>query len=94
MINELKSQGRQKEISEKFAEIKQMVINDIPKDLAYVTDDLFDDYIHDMKIMQEFADINRKTMMEIIINSIDSWLQYGVVYDYAKAQKLEDRVLS
>ena len=70
MINELKSQGRQKEISEKFAEIKQMVKNDIPKDLAYVTDDLFDDYIHDMKIMQEFADINRKTMMEIIIKGM------------------------
>lgn len=39
-------------------------------------------------------ELSAHVMMEIIINSIDSWLQYGVVYDYAKAQKLEDRVLS
>ena len=30
-------------------------------------------------------------MMEIIIDSIDSWLQYGVIYDYNKAQLLEER---
>ena len=27
--------------------------------------------------------------MNIVIASIDSWLQYGVVYDYRKAQNFE-----
>ena len=36
-------------------------------------------------------ELSAHVMMEIIIDSIDSWLQYGVIYDYAKAQLLEER---
>lgn len=32
----------------------------IPKHLAYVSGQLFDDYIHDMKIVQRYAELNRK----------------------------------
>lgn len=39
----------------------------VPKPLAYVEGELFDDYIHDMKIVQKFADLNRKTMMGEIL---------------------------
>lgn len=34
-------------------------------------------------------ELNAHTIMDIIIKSIDCWLQYGVVYDYVKAQKME-----
>ncbi|SHL06600.1 hypothetical protein SAMN05216582_13824 [Selenomonas ruminantium] len=36
-------------------------------------------------------ELSAHVIMDIIIDSIDSWLQYGVVYDYKKAQLLEDR---
>lgn len=33
--------------------------------------------------------LSAHTIMNILIASIDSWLQYGVIYDYQKAQKLK-----
>ncbi|MCK9217509.1 MAG: RtcB family protein [Firmicutes bacterium] len=39
----------------------------MPRDLAYVEGELFNDYIHDMKIIQRYADLNRKAMIEEII---------------------------
>lgn len=32
--------------------------------------------------------LNAHNIMNILIQSIDSWLQYGVVYDYRLAQKI------
>lgn len=32
--------------------------------------------------------LSAHTILEIIINSIDCWLQYGVIYDYIKAQNI------
>ena len=39
----------------------------MPKDLTYVDGGLFDDYIHDMKIIQRFAELNRKAMIDTIL---------------------------
>lgn len=35
-----------------------------PKSLAYLMGDLFDDYLHDMAIIQYYADINRKAIIK------------------------------
>ena len=40
--------------------------SDIPRVLAYIEGDLFDSYIHDMKIVHEYAELNRKAMMQVI----------------------------
>ena len=66
LIGKLKSEGRETEIQEEILKAKSQVRTDIPKDLAYVSGELFDDYIHDMKIMQHFATMNRKAMIETI----------------------------
>jgi len=42
----------------------------IPKDLAYLEGRLFEDYIHDMKIIQRFAVLNRKAMTEVIFSGL------------------------
>jgi len=42
----------------------------VPKDLAYVSGDLFNDYIHDMKIIQQFAVLNRQAMMDVILTKM------------------------
>ncbi len=43
---------------------------DIPKTLAYVSGDLFRDYIHDMKIIQDYARLNRQAMVDEIIRGM------------------------
>ena len=65
-----------KELAEYYQEkaIKQVnskkTAEEIPKDLAYVSNKLFEDYINDMKIVQHFALVNRKAMMSIIFNEL------------------------
>jgi tRNA-splicing ligase RtcB (3'-phosphate/5'-hydroxy nucleic acid ligase) len=49
----------------------------IDNELAYLTDDLMQDYLHDIKILQQFASENRKTMLNTIINKMG-----GKILDY------------
>ncbi|MDR3301312.1 MAG: RtcB family protein [Spirochaetaceae bacterium] len=69
-IAAFKAAGRQQEIQSLIAEIKAQVIVDIPQDLAYVSGELFDDYINDMQIVQFFAALNRKAMMAEILTAL------------------------
>jgi RNA-splicing ligase RtcB len=89
-IDLLKSQGREKEIGSMFQEIKKDAVTGIPKELSYVTGGLFDDYIHDMKIMQEFAMINRKTMMDIIIEGMGLTVtdQFTTIHNYIDTENM------
>ena len=72
MIVQLKNEGREKEISSAIADMKKQkqTIKAIPRELAYVSGVLFKDYIHDMKIIQHFAALNRKAMTEIILEGM------------------------
>ena len=65
LILQLKLQGREKEIEQ---ELKKFNGARIPKDLAYCEGQLFDDYVHDMKIVQQFATLNRKAITETILS--------------------------
>ena len=71
-IAELKSQGRDKEIYDALKALKAntKTAMDVPKELAYVEGELFDDYIHDMKITQRFAQLNRQAMTEVILSEM------------------------
>ena len=71
-IKRMKEEGNTKEIHKTIKELKKQkaALTPIPKDLAYVSGELFDDYIHDMKIIQKFAVLNRKAMTEVIINGM------------------------
>lgn len=71
VIAELKAQGRHKEISETVKKLKvDLTESEIPRDMAYVSVLLFDDYIHDMRITQHFAMLNRKAMADEIIRNM------------------------
>lgn len=67
LIDKLKSEGRTGEIKEEIKKIKKPVTD---KQLAYLSDGDFDDYMNDMKIAQNFASINRKTIADIIIKEM------------------------
>lgn len=70
VINNLKEQGKQNEISSTIKQMKKQIITDIPKALAYTSGYLFDDYIHDMKIVQKYAVLNRKTIADELIKGL------------------------
>lgn len=71
VIAELKAQGRHKEISETVKKLKvDLTESEIPRDMAYVSGLLFDDYIHDMRITQHFAMLNHKAMADEIIRNM------------------------
>jgi RNA-splicing ligase RtcB len=72
VIEKLKAEGRDREISETIRAMKaeHALPIDIPRDLAYLEGQLFEDYIHDMKIIQRFAVLNRKAMTEVILSGL------------------------
>lgn len=69
-IAKLKVEGRLQEIQKIITALKKEHELDIPKDLAYVEGKLFDDYIHDMKLTQQFAVLNRKAMVDVILEGM------------------------
>lgn len=69
-IARLKKEGRQAEIQSTIKALKAQIITNIPKSLAYLEGTLFDNYIHDMKIVQKYAVYNRKAMAESMIEAL------------------------
>ncbi len=67
-----------------FSNLKNVEGINIPKQLAYVSGELFERYIHDMKIIQEFAMYNRQAMMEEIIKGmkIHVTTQFTTIHNY------------
>lgn len=62
----------------------------IPKSLAYVSDDLFHDYLHDMKIVQRFAELNRKAMANEIVKGMkpDIARRFTTVHNYIDTKNM------
>lgn len=83
-IEQLKCEGREKEINKIIKEIKKQIITDIPPALAYVSEELFDDYIYDMKLIQRFAVLNRKVMMDEIIKGLGTEVieEFTTIHNY------------
>ncbi len=71
LIAQYKREGRTKEIEKALKQMENIKKTSIPKELAYVEGKLFNDYIHDMQIVQDYATWNRKTIVEEILNAMD-----------------------
>lgn len=67
IIAELKSKGRTREIQGEIEKEKAK----INSALSYVEGQAFNDYIHDMRIAQEFAEYNRKAIAEVVIREMN-----------------------
>jgi len=88
-IEELKAQGRQKDIQAEIAKIKanRPVVN---KDLAFVTGQDMEDYLNDLKIAQQFAKLNREAMVDEIITEMD-WVvteQFDTIHNYIDLENM------
>lgn len=70
VIQNLKAQGRQAEIAEAIARVrKRNQENKVVKELAYLTGQTMQEYLHDMEIAQTYAGLNRQAIRDIILSS-------------------------
>ena len=67
LIARMKAEGREREISEALKGIQKL---EVKKDLAYLTGESLAEYLHDMVIAQEYARLNRETMLDIICRAM------------------------
>lgn len=83
-IAELKSQGRHKEISKELKKLKHTKRTSIPREMAYVSGALFEQYIHDMQIVQRFAELNRQAMMDEMVKGMKLHVeeQFTTIHNY------------
>jgi tRNA-splicing ligase RtcB len=93
MLAKARAGGEKKEKAKKSRKKKKKkveVYTDIPKSLAYVSGELFKDYIHDMKIIQYFAELNRKAMIEEIVRGLDLEIveQFTTIHNYIDTENM------
>ncbi len=70
IIRSYKEAGRRSEIQEALKKLKWKKENEhpsMPEDLCYLSGKYLEDYLHDIKICQDFARKNREKMAEIIL---------------------------
>lgn len=90
LIAQLKAEGRESEIQSTIEARKSTVSTSIPKALAYVSGELFEQYIHDMKIVQRYAELNRKAMMREIVKGMKLHVteQFTTVHNYIDTESM------
>ena len=90
LIEELKAQGRQQDIQSEIAKLRSGKTVPVPKHLAYVSGELFKDYIHDMRIVQKFAELNRKAMMDEILKGmgLKAEEQFTTIHNYIDTENM------
>lgn len=84
IIDEMKKNGRQKDIEKEIKRLKNVKQTPIPKEMAYVTGELFKKYIHDMKIVQRYAELNRQAMIDEIVKGMKFHVeeQFTTIHNY------------
>ncbi|MDO5726153.1 MAG: RtcB family protein [Tissierellia bacterium] len=90
LIKEYKAKGKKKEIQKQLKKMKReykKIEPDYPKDLCFLEGEYRYKYLHDMKIAQNYASKNRKTMAKIILNrmwnkDLDDYIYWETIHNY------------
>lgn len=90
-IEKLKKEGKQKDIENAVKIIKSQA-GPIQKELCYLEGSDFDDYIHDMKIVQKFASVNRHAIAEILVD-IMKWRPIEIIHTIHNYIDTENMIL-
>ena len=90
LIAKLKADGKEKQIQKELKKLTNTKHTDVPKPLAYTEGDLFEQYIHDMKIVREYAMLNRQAMMDEIIKNMGLHVRdcFTTVHNYIDTNKM------
>ena len=73
IIKQYKSEGRRKEINKVLKDLEKEYKDlepKYPKQLCFLTGEYRNKYLHDMKICQEYAELNREVMAQIILENL------------------------
>lgn len=90
LVERLKSEGRHKQIESEIKKIRSTKRTEVPKHLAYAEGELFEKYIHDMKLVQEFAMLNRQAMTDEIIKGMGLHVvdRFTTIHNYIDTEEM------
>lgn len=90
LIEKLKADGKEKQIQSEIKKLTSTKHTSVPKHLAYCEGELFEQYIHDMKIVQQFAFLNRQAMMDEIIKGMGFHVteRFSTIHNYIDTDKM------
>lgn len=91
IISDCKDRGQVKHIQEELTKFnKQYVFNGAPYDLAYCEGELFNQYMHDMQIIQEYATWNRNAMMDTILKAMGLHMvdRFTTIHNYIDTENM------
>ena len=88
LIALMEAEGNDRNIQAELKELSRKPM-DVPPELAYVEGDLLEDYLHDMRITQRFASLNRKAMADDIVNGLGLGKtdEFETVHNYIDLEK-------
>ena len=86
-IRQLREEGREKEINHLLAEWQASLPEakiTVPYEVSWCEGALFDDYIHDMRVMQQYAILNRRIITETILKKcrLHAVEQFETIHNY------------
>ena len=90
LVSRLKAEGREKQIEKEIKRVKNLKQTNIPKSLAFVSGELFEQYIHDMKIVQHYAMLNRQAMVDEIVRAMGLHVeeQFTTIHNYIDTEAM------
>ena len=90
LVSRMKAERREKQIEKEIKRVKNLKQTNIPKSLAFVSGELFEQYIHDMKIVQHYAMLNRQAMVDEIVRAMGFHVeeQFTTVHNYIDTEAM------
>ena len=87
MIAEYKAAGRTTELQQALKNFRLEIENQIPRNLCYLTGEARAAYLHDMKICQEYAAMNRRIIADRILTNLlgrglDTFHNFQTIHNY------------
>lgn len=90
VIAQLKAEHRERDIEKALRNLQKPAVSGILKDLAYCEGRLMEDYVHDMKIIQQFAVLNRKAIIDEIMTcmSLHAEEEFTTIHNYLDTENM------
>ena len=93
IIREYKAAGRRKEIEAAIKELhRQFKVkkSEVPHDLCWLYGKYLQDYLHDVKICQDFAKLNREKMAKILLErvGISAGKSFHTIHNYIDVEEM------
>ncbi|NLT95380.1 MAG: RtcB family protein [Clostridia bacterium] len=87
IVKKLKAEERENEIQNEIEKISPVKIS---KQLAYLQGDSFNDYLHDMKLVQQYAVFNRKAIVNEIVSrmGLEVEEQFTTIHNYIDLESM------